>query len=251
MEKQADYIEIDLLRMLSAIWRRIWIVLIAAILCASIAFSYAYFLVTPLYESSALMYVNNSSFSLGSTSFSISSSDLTAAKSLVDTYMVILKTRTTLNEVINKAELDCSYKELNNMISSAAVNGTEIFKVTVTSADPKEAEKIANTIAKVLPDKISEIVDGSSVRIVDYAVVPSEKASPNITRYTAIGLIIGVLISCLGIIIAELCDDVVHGVDALPDLENMPVLAEIPNLQETGKSGGYHSYSKSKESYGV
>ena len=249
MEKKPDYFEIDVLRLLTAIWQRIWLVILAAVLCGAIAFSYASFLVTPLYDSSALMYVNNSSFSLGSTSFSISSAELSAAQSLVDTYIVILKTRTTLLDVIEKADLDYSYETLSNMISASAVNGTEIFKISVTSDDPQEAEKIANTIANILPQKISGIVDGSSVRIVDYAVVPSQKASPNITRYTAIGLIIGIALSCLWIVVAELLDDLVHGIDALPNHENIPVLAEIPDLEESHRSKGYYSYYKSKGSY--
>ena len=252
MEKQSDYIEIDFLRLLNAIWRKVWLVILVAILCAAIAFSYASFFVAPLYESSALMYVNNSSFSLGSTSFSISSAELTAAQDLVETYIVILKTRTTLMDVIKKADLDYSYEDLSKMISASAVNGTEIFRITVTSKSPREAERIANPIAKILPEKISGIVDGSSVRVVDYAVVPSRKASPSITKYTAIGLFLGVVISCLWIALTELFDDLIHDVDALPYLESMPVLAAIPNLQESGKSKDYYdSYSYSKKSYGV
>lgn len=48
-----------------------------------------------------MMYVNNSSISVGSTQVNLS--DLTAAQSLVETYMVILKTRGTLEEVIKEA----------------------------------------------------------------------------------------------------------------------------------------------------
>ena len=40
------------------------------------------------------------------------------------------------------------------MIEAKAVNGTEIFEVTVTSEDPAEAERIANTVVDILPDKI-------------------------------------------------------------------------------------------------
>ena len=69
------------------------------------------------------------------------------------------------------------------------MNSTEVFSIEVTSADPQEAEKIANTIAELLPDRIAEIVDGSSVRIVDYAIVPSHKSSPSLSRYTMLGMV--------------------------------------------------------------
>ena len=103
-------------------------------------------------------------------------SDLNAAQSLVDTYAVILKSRGTLEEVIDKAQLPYTYEELSKMVETGAVDNTEIFSITVTSDDPQEATKIANTIVEVLPDRITEIMDGSDVRTVDFAVVPSKKS---------------------------------------------------------------------------
>ena len=177
MEKK-EQTGIDLLRLLNAYWHRLWMIVIAAIVCGGLGFSYAAFILEPTYKAEALMYVNNSSISVGSTSFSISPSELSAAQSLVDTYVVILKTRTTLEKVIEKADLKYTYEQLSKMISSGSISNTEVFNIDVTSNDPAEAELIANTIAKVLPERISGIVDGSSVRIVDYAVKPSAKAGP-------------------------------------------------------------------------
>ncbi|MFH7445355.1 hypothetical protein RA265_30460, partial [Pseudomonas syringae pv. tagetis] len=76
------------------------------------------------------------------------------------------------------------YETVSDMIEAGAVNSTEVFEIQVTSADPEEAERIANCIAELLPGRISEIVEGSSVKIVDYAIVPSHKSSPSISRYT-------------------------------------------------------------------
>ena len=140
-----------------------------------------------------MLYVNNSSFSVGNTSFSFSNAELSAAQSLVDTYIVILNSWPVLDEVIQEAEVAYSYDELRSMISAEPVNNTEVFSVTVTSTDPKEAERIANAVADVLPDKIAEVVDGSSVRIVAHALLPSEKVFPNITKSTAIGMLIGIV----------------------------------------------------------
>ncbi|MDD3254191.1 MAG: Wzz/FepE/Etk N-terminal domain-containing protein, partial [Lachnospiraceae bacterium] len=139
MEKSNQYYEIDLMQLLHAFWHRLWAIILAAVIGGGALFSYAAFFITPLYEAEALIYVNNSSFSLGSTSFSISSSELTAAKTLVDTYIVILKTRSTLSEVIREAGLNYSYQELSEMIGSEPVNNTEIFSIKVTSSNPQEA----------------------------------------------------------------------------------------------------------------
>lgn len=168
--RNSQYYELDILHLLGQLWAPP----MAYSYCrpgflAAADLPFQHLWLTPKYEAEALMYVNNTSASLGNTSFSISSSELTAAQSLADTYIIILKARTTLNEVIEKEDLDYTYEELYDMISSDAVNGTEVFSICVTSEDPEEAKNIANAIARILPDKISGIVDGSSVRVVDYA----------------------------------------------------------------------------------
>lgn len=243
-----DEIEIDLIALAKALWHRLWAIILAAVVIGGATFSYARFYITPMYRAEALMYVNNSSFSVGSTSFSISSSELTAAQSLVDTYIVILNTRTTLNAVIKDAKLDYTYEELKNMISAEALNNTEIFSVAVESADPEEAEVIANSIAKILPDKIADIVDGSSVRIVDHAVVPSEKVSPNITKMTVIGCFVGAFIAATIIVVLTLLDTKIHDEEYLLQTYNLPVLAVVPNLYRVNESSSYYgTYGSSKK----
>jgi len=244
MNRENEYIQFDLRKIVNGLIRRFWLIVIAAVLCGALLFSYATFLVTPLYESSVLMYVNNSSFSVGASSFSISSSEITAAKSLVETYQVILKTRMTLNDVIRLGELNRSYESLRGMIRTETVNETEVFSITVTSPDPYEAEHIANTIGRVLPDKIGNVVEGSSVRVVDYAVVPSSKVSPNITMYTAVGLIIGMVLACGIIVVLEIADDRIRSEEYLLDrFGNTPLLAVIPDMLEEKSKGGYHYYN--------
>lgn len=249
MNSNTEYLEIDMIRLVKALLHRLWLILLSAVLCAGLAFGGVRYFVTPKYESSVLLYVNNSSFSLGNTNFKFSPSDLNAAKTLVDTYVVILETRSTLETVISKAELDYTYSELKNMIHADAVNGTEVFEVVVTSTSPEEAEKIANTIAQVLPDKVAAIVDGSSVRVVDYAVVPKGKASPNVSLYTMLGLLTGIALACGVIILLEMMDDQIHDEDFLNQSYDIPVLASIPNLKSNhggsyGKYGGYYGNNK-------
>lgn len=246
MENKENVMEIDLIQLVKVLWQRIWVIAVATIVCGALALSYAAFLITPKYEASALMYVNNSALSLGNTKVSLS--DLSAAQSLVETYIVILKTRTTLEDVIERADLDYSYEQLRGMISAEPVDSTEVFAITVTSADPNEAEKIANTIANLLPEKISDIVEGSSVRIVDHAVVPSSKASPSLTRFAVIGLLLGAVLSCGVIILMELFDEQIRGEAYLRQTYDLPVLASIPDLVGGGEGsadGYYKDYSAS------
>ena len=115
-----DY-AIDLLRIAKILWRRIWLLILAAVLSGGIGLAVSAFLITPTYSSSIMLYVNNSSFSLGNTSFSISPSEINAAQSLVKTYGVILDNRTTLERIIEKANVPYTYEELSDMIYAASL----------------------------------------------------------------------------------------------------------------------------------
>jgi len=253
MKEKAESMEttIDLREVVSVLWRRAFLIVAAAILGALIAFAYTYFLVVPQYKSSTLMYVNNSDLSLGSTSFKISNADLTAAQNLVDTYVVILKSRTVLNEVIRVGELDCSYESLRDMISAASVNSTEVFEIVVTSSSPTEAEHIANTIAEVLPGAISNIVNGADVRIVDYAVVPAHRSSPSYTKNVAVGFLLGLVLCAAVIIVLYLLDENIYSEDYLTqNYGDIPLLSVVPDMGESQR-GGYYGYGGSYgHSYG-
>lgn len=248
-EKQTETnaYEIDLLHLVKVLWSKAWIIAVSCILLGVMGFGYARLRVTPVYESSALLYVNNSSISLGGTSVSISSGQLSAAKSLIDTYSVIMHSRMTLNAVIRKANVGYTYEQLNAMVRAQSVNDTEIFSITVTSEDPAEAVKLANAIADVLPDKIGDVVNGSSVKIVDRAEV-SYRVTPGARRYALIGFLLGFLISALVIVAADMLDSVVRNEEYLMQTYELPVLGLVPDLRapESGSDYGTNS-SRKKE----
>lgn len=235
-----EEVEIDLLHLVQVLWQKAIVIILAGLIFGAAAFAGSKAFITPLYDSRAYLYVNSTNLSLGGSKVSISASELTAAKSLVDTYVVILKTRTTLEDVIARSGVSYTYEQLVNMISAASVNGTEIFYVDITSPDPAEAEMLANTIALVLPEKISAIVDGSSVRIVDYAVQPVKRSSPSYTKNAVIGAVLGALLVSAIIIVNELMDEQIHDTDYLTKTYNLPVLAVIPDLLAKQDSSNYY-----------
>lgn len=246
MNKREVYREVDLITLLHALWHRAWLIALVTVAFGTVCFAWARFLITPTYQASALMYVNNTQDS----GKPISNSELSAAQSLVDTYMVILSSRTTLDQVRTAANLNNTDKQLNKMISAQAVNGTEVFEITVTSTDPQEARDIANTITQVLPTRISNVVEGSSVQVLDFAQLPTTKAGPSIPRYMLLGMLAGFVFSCAFFILRELFDDQIRGEEQLLQAyPQIPVLAVIPELlqQSSGYGCGYGNRPVQKE----
>lgn len=249
METEKGGMEIDLLHLLSALLKKWWLLLLATILGGSIAFGYTYFFSKPVYEASAYLYVNSNSVSVGTTKISLS--DLSTAQSLVDTYSVILQRRLTLEKVIEEAHLDYTYEELYKMVQTSAVNGTEIFSVKVKSHDPDEARIIANTIVEVLPERISSIIQGCSVSVVDLAVTPQTPTSPSYPKNLAIGMVIGFILCGAVIVLLDIFNDAIDSEEWINNTfgEEMPLLASCPDANDTsthkyGRYGRYGRYRK-------
>lgn len=252
MERQEknnrEYYTIDVLQILKALWKHVWIVIACSLLVAAIGFSMAAFVIAPTYSSTIKLYVNNNSISLGNTSFSISASELSAAQNLVRTYGEILDSRTTLERVIEKSGVDYNWKQLSSMIEFAPANETEIMEVTITCTDPYEASNIANTIAEVLPVRISEIIDGASMEVVDSAIPDTDKVGPSVSTYTLIGFIIGAMIAVLIVTVITLLDDTIHDEEYILQNYDYPILGKVPNLLSSGnKSYGYYSQKHQRD----
>ena len=239
-EKNNGFLEVNMWRLINEVLKKSWLVGLAAIVGAVLTFLISAYLITPKYESSAMFYVNNTNFSLGDTAVSITSADITASKSLVESYIVILDTRDTLIEVIDQSNVNRDYEELREMLTAEAVNETEIFKVTVTSENREEALKIATAISQILPKRIGNIIEGTSAQRVETAVLPSEPSSPNIMTNTLLGFLFGFVLAVAVIILRELFDVTVRTEEDVAISCKHPVLASVPNMASSGKGGHYY-----------
>lgn len=231
--------EISFMRLFDAVMKKLWLVMLMSVLGAVLTFAITFFLITPKYESAAMFYVNNNSLSVGDASFSLSSSDISASKSLVDTYIVILDTWETQKDVIDYAGLDMTCEQFKEMVSSAAVNETEVFRVTITSENPEEASKLANAVAYILPKRINSIVEGTSAQIVSSARTPTKPSSPNFIINSLVGFIFGLVLSISAIALKTLLDVTIRTEADVLQSSGLPLLAKVPDMEKKAKSGQY------------
>jgi len=240
----AEPVGVDFVRAVGNLLRKWWLIGLVSVSCAAVAFGVTHFAVTPMYESSALFYVNNH-VSLDNSLKVFSENDIYVSQSLLDSYVVILKSRSFLDEVAEHTGLDISYSELDEMIFAAPVEETEILKVTVTSADPVEAETIANGIATLLPDRIESIIEGTSTQVADYAVVASGPSSPNKMTNALLGFIFGFVLIVMLILLDAMTNQTIRTQEDIVQLEDYPLLAAIPDLGKSNgrsKAYGYRGY---------
>lgn len=248
MQDKEDMLELDIKSLLLLVLRKSWIIVLVAVLVAALALGYAKFFITPKFAAKIQLYSNNI---YEESKGEIEAGQLTAAAYLAEAYMVILRGKPVLNEVLKTTELQDKYTvdQLRGMITADTVNQTEIFEITVTGENSAEVAKIANTFAEVLPGKLQEVVEGSDVRLVDYAVESKQVVYPEYRNIVLISFVVGFLLCALLIVTKELVDDGIHSEEYLTTVyEEIPLLAVIPDAKEP-KGGNYRRYKNYYKKY--
>lgn len=234
--------EINLSELAAALLKKAWLIVVCAIIAGGLTFAYTANFITPLYRSSVKIYVNNRQSTSQSTG--ITSSDLATSQRLVATYINILRSDTVLQKVANTVKenhnLDVSASSIRGMMSADALGETEVFEVYISNANPEHAAIIANAVAEVAPDEITYFVEGSSTKIVDYATPSRYHYTPNKTKNTAIGMLVGAIAAACFIVLQTLLDVRIKNEEDLAALSKAPVLGMIPDL--TMEVKGDYSY---------
>lgn len=221
--------EITLQEIFMIIWEKVWIIALATVIGGAAAFGISAFVLDPTYTSRVSMYVNNNKENESTVA---NLNDINASQKLVSTYIEILKSDNVLSKVIAEAKLEYTPAHIRNMMSASAVNGTEIFEVKVTTEDAEEAALIANTIAEVAPAEIIRVVKAGSVELIDRAVAATSPTSPNVILNTIIGIMLGGVLSVLGVLVAAMLDTRIKNEEELKKHYTLPVLGTIPDLEE-------------------
>lgn len=220
--------ELDLKKVITVLVAHLKIILAAAVALGIVFYLVSQFFITPVYTSHTLLHVSNMTERKSSI---VTTSDVQVSRELLDTCVVILNSRTVLDKVAEQSGLDYTANQIKGMISAQSVSSTEIFKISVTHTDPKEAQIIADTITKVAPAEFKRVMNGGAVSIVDYATYPVSPSAPNIPRNTILGVLLGAVITAAFFILIEAMDTRVRDEFALEEEFGMPIIGVIPSFE--------------------
>ena len=225
-------------------------ILVAGILLALASLAYTDYNHEDVYQSTTKLYVQ-----IEDKTGTLSSSD--AASKRVESYRIVLKSRTTLEEVITTIKqtypnYSRSYGALSGMVTTSVEGETEIFTVTVTSKSKEEAYLIAKAIVTVMKERVPSLFGSSAqVGVVDSPVISSTPVAPSYRRNAIIGFFVGAILCCVAIVALDLLNDKLKSEDWLTQTYGgeIPVLASIPDTQHGTGSRGYRYY-RSYRRYG-
>ncbi len=223
--------EINIFELVHLLIRKLWILVISALVCAGLTFCYSFFSLTPLYTSSSTIYINNSSVSVNEAK--ISSSDISAAESLVNNVVAIVKSRSVLNLVYEDLGRTATQDHLKNVLSAEVDTNTVMVKISVECDDPEDAQKICDSFVKCSQTRIEEIIENSGVKVVDPADLPKKTSFPNHQTYIILGLLAGFVISAIAVVIIDILDTRIDSAqdfqETFPDIS---IIGIIPNMED-------------------
>lgn len=225
MERQYHEDEIDLLELFFALVSKWKYIAFSAISLGVITALVNLFLLVPQYSSTSKMYILTKSTSLTSIA------DLQVGTSLTQDYLVIIKSRPVVEEVIENLKLDMTYEEMVGKISVTNPSDTRILHITVTDSDATEAKRIADEFARVSAAYISDKMDQDPPNIIEYGYANPNPIAPNKTKNTLLGIMIGVVASSAVIIFFYLLDDSIKTEDDIERYLGMNTLAVVPEIE--------------------
>ena len=215
-----------------ALWHSILLIVIASLIGMAAFGGFTYFIVKPEYTATAKLYVYNEK----NDDRYITTGDLTVSKSLVDTYLIIIRSDPVLEQVANKLRgtyPDLTAKKIDSLLTGSAINETEAFYISATSQNRQMAADIVNEIVAIVPDEIIRVVKAASVEVIEEAKVPDiDDYNWPIARNAFIGFAVGFILSCGYILLANSMDTTVYGRNEIINNFKIPVIGIIPPHEE-------------------
>lgn len=189
------------LRLYFQMLRRGWWIILLTMLFALVGALGASFIAVPQYEAISRLIVSPSADL-------VNRSDVVNTLSTLDKQSVVL----TINEVMNSeriltetlASLKLQPADIVAYTYNASVvSSSSVLEVSVVGPDPKLASEMANTISSESIKFVSRLNQVYTVDFLDIATPPIEPVSPQPLLYSAIALLLGLIIGMALAILSE------------------------------------------------
>ena len=238
-----EYVTIDLQEIFNLLMQKIVWIILCAMICGIAGFVVNWFVYKPVYQATAMIIVNTRE----EQNVVVTNDQINSAKQLVNTYEVILKSDTVIDQVINAlvsrgmlSSNQISTKAMKRKISVSAVNNTQVMQISSTDTNPDLALAIVDEILTVAPSIIIRTVKAGSVEVVSMPKVNPDPVSPKKMRNLALCLVGGGAAAAAFFILREFLDNTIKTDDDIRKKLDLPVLGVIPRTRESdlNKSAG-------------
>ena len=227
--KEQEKFESDVFQLVKVLWKRKFLIVLAALVAGLAAFAYSSFVIQPQYTSTTRIYVVNRN---QADKPGLTNQDLQAGSYLVKDYREIILSQDVLEKVVADQNLTMDAKTLGRKVSVTVPADTRIVSISVRDGKPEEASRIANALREVAAQKIISVTRVSDVTTLEEARPATSPSSPNIRRNTMMATIAGVGFVTVIVLLVELLDDRVKRPEDIEEVMHISLLGVIPNLEK-------------------
>lgn len=216
---------ISLQELMRILKKRFVLLFTILILAMTIAGAVSYYFLTPIFQVSTQILINQKQLDQDQ----FSTQDIDTNLQLINTYNVIIKSPIILSKVIDNLNLKTTPVLLNEQITVNSEQNSQVVTVSVQDPDLQQAVDIANMTAKVFQEEVKTLMNVDNVNILSLAVntkdISPVKPNPilNIGIAAIIGLMIGIGITFL----LEYLDTTVKTEQDIEELLGLPVIGLI------------------------
>ena len=240
MENYAhDEVEIDLRELFYLIKSRLWIIILSGAIVALGVGLFSNYMITPIYTSKTQLYILSKSTSITSLA------DIQIGTQLTQDYMVLIKSRPVVNQVIENLNMESTYEDMVRRVSVSNPSNTRILEISVNYPNAYLAKRIADEFAHVSTEQIANIMATEKPTIVDEGIIATQPSSPNVMKNAVVGGMLGAILSAGIILVLHMLDDTIKGSDDVERYLGLSTLGLIP--MENGQSGKARSNKESTD----
>lgn len=222
-KEQKDFGDgIDLMELGMVLIHHWWMAVIGLLVGGILAGCYTVFAITPMYRSTATIYIFNKTTSITSLS------DIQLGSQLTVDFQIIAKSREVLEAVIEDCDLHMSVGALSGSVSVSNPTDSHMLTITATSANPELSARIANSLADILRQQVADVMNTDKPSTVERAVVPTSPSSPSLTGNIEKGALVGLGLVLAFLVIRFLLDDTISTEEDVRKYLKLNTLATIP-----------------------
>ncbi|MBR2744149.1 MAG: polysaccharide biosynthesis tyrosine autokinase [Clostridia bacterium] len=205
----------------------------------------------PMYQSYSSIILSATDGAIDNSDQSITSSDIAMNEKLVNSYAEVIKSKETLNKVIDNLNLNISETNLNQNISVITDTKTTVIKINVKSENPEEAVAISENLIDVFFTRIKELYNVKTASILDHPVANKAPVNINPTKFLIYGACIGLVVSITLIVMMDALNEKVRSESDLEKKAKLSVLANIPRYKERAGIVALNQQNIKNESFRV
>ncbi len=200
--------------------------LLLGLVCGTLLMaSYTVLFVDDTYQASVSLYVQNTKEELNAST----ANNLYAARMLANSYVVVLRDVSTLEQVAEEITVPATLSEIAGSLSVRASADSAILTITSRTNDAVLAQAICKAFSDVAPELLPRTIGAGVVKSLG-DVQPAVKVGPNIVTNCIWGGVGGLVLVAAIVFITYFFDLAVKSKEELIQLTQLPVLGEIPSL---------------------